>query len=216
MVELSTNELWERIKQIRDNGGGNIRVHPNGFIQVDLESVEENWHASHKRGHSGAGVRLHVWNPPGYELPHQKTINEIHDHVFDMRSTVVHGRLTQLLYRFITGSIETPTHELYRAVYGKASDSRLEPLGVYGTIEKYDWFEVDAKLGYNNPYAQPAFTFHDSWADECVVTVMEKLKIHDGDATVVCRINTAPDNSFDRAAAAPAVYLWEAVEASLK
>jgi hypothetical protein len=44
---------------------------------------------------------------------------------------------------------------------------------------------------------------------------MEKTAVHTGDAYVLCPVGQPPDNSYDRAAAAPADYLWSAVEASI-
>ena len=197
---------------------GNMpRVHPNGFIQLDLDnpnsfdvhSPETGW-VKHK-GHSGGNVRLHIWNPPGFELPHQKSDNEIHDHVFDMQSTVVKGRLIQRLYWFVIGSAEKPEYELYRAVYDQRSSSRLEPIGVRGIIRPWDSQLVVA----GESYTQPAFTFHESSANGCVVTIMEKLTIHDGIPVAICEIGNPPDNDFDRATAAPVDYLWQAIEAAL-
>src|SRR5687768_2884644 len=104
MLTPTVEALREVVGGIKDAGGGNPRVHPNGFIQLDLEDVPESWHASHKQGHSGAARRMHIWNPPGVELPHQQTVNEIHDHVFDMKSNVVRGVLVQRLYEFKVGA----------------------------------------------------------------------------------------------------------------
>ncbi len=226
-MEYTLEWVREEVARLKANGGGrprvhasrpgNARVHPNGFIQVDLQPVEATWHESHHQGHSGANLRLHIWNPPGHELPHQGTINEIHDHVFNMRSTVVKGVLTQCLYRLIVG-VEPSlwTHELYRAVYAKSADSRLEATGICGFLEKYDWFEIGSDGITGDTYTQTAFTLHDSDpGDNCVVTVMEKTEVLPGNAHVVVPMDTTPDNSFDRASAAPVEYLWEAIEAAI-
>lgn len=190
--------------------GNQPRVHPNGFLQLDLDA-EPHWHDSHKRGHSGADVRLHIWNPPGYPLPRQESVNEIHDHVFDMHSTVIRGVLQQKLYWFIVGDPATRTHALWRAVYGKGAESRLESLGVYGILRTY---QLETVTG-GSSYDQPAFTLHDSVPQGCVVTVMQKVQVHLGEATVVCPLDSEPDNSFDRANAADPDYLWEAIGAAL-
>ena len=60
--------------------------------------------SQHHEGHSGASLRLHIWNPPGHELPHQETINELHTHVFDMHSTIVRGKMNQRIFTFAVGS----------------------------------------------------------------------------------------------------------------
>lgn len=209
---MPTIDLDELVEEVF-NSGKNPRVHPNGFIQLDLADVEDGWHASHKKGHSGASRRLHIWNPPGLELPHQGTVNEIHTHVFDMRSTVVRGELWQRLYEFDEQEFVDCTHELYEAVYAKNSDSRLKPTGRFGRLVPQEWFCVP--LG--NTYTQPAFTFHDTHVEDGVttVTVMEKMEIHDGDAYVLCEIGNPPDNSFDRASAVSEHELWVAIRRSL-
>lgn len=193
--------------------GQNPRVHPNGFVQLDLAPVEKSWDASKKRGHSGASRRLHIWNPPGIELPHQKTVNEIHDHVFDMKSTVVRGLLYQRLYWFVVGAEEPPSHELYRAVYD-SSNSRLEALGVKGQLRHYRSFPV----GSGDSYTQPAFSLHDSDVPPGVttITVMEKTEIHEGDASVVCKLGHPPDNDFNRATAVKKHDLWVAIRRSFE
>jgi hypothetical protein len=201
----------ETVKRVKEDGRGNIRVHPNGFIQLDLIPVAEDWHASYQKGHSGATLRLHIWNPPDHDLPHQKTVNEIHDHVFDMHSTVIKGVLQQWLYSFVVGTHHAATHELYRAVYDKKSDSRLEASGVRGVLRIEGGLPVTA----GNSYSQPAFTLHDSDAQDCVVTVMSKTEVHEGNPVVLCPIGEEPDNSYDRATAAPEDYLWSAVEAAI-
>lgn len=213
--------LQEEVAYIRADDGGNPRVHPNGFIQLDLDPVPETWHASHKKGHSGARRRLHIWNPPGVQLPHQGTVNEIHDHVFDMHSEIVKGQLWQCLYEFdqissgtatFPSSVPKPTHELYQAVYAKNSDSRLEPTGKKGWLKMINRFPVRER----GSYEQPAFTLHDTETPAgLVVTVMTKMKVHDGEASVICPVDTPPDNSYDRAAAMPKEEIWEAIERSL-
>jgi hypothetical protein len=209
----------EAVDRVKEDGRGNIRVHPNGFIQLDLIPVAEDWHASYQKGHSGATLRLHIWNPPGHELPHQGTMNELHTHVFDMHSTVVLGKMTQRLYGFTIGSEwhqehvkdPEPMMKLYKAIYAKSSDSRLEDTGLRGQAIP-EW-ELDVHKGQT--YTQPAFTFHDSDPYGCTVTVMEKTEVHEGDAYVLIPSDIEPDNSYDRANAAPSDWLWEAVVAAI-
>jgi hypothetical protein len=208
-------DIIEQAHQIYEVSGGNPRIHPNGFIQLDLDPVADSWHDSHQKGHSGAKRRLHIWNPPGIELPHQGTVNEVHDHVFDMHSNVIKGTLWQCLYIFdLEGDAEIaePTHQKYQAVYAKSSDSRLEPTGEKGWLRQTHRFPITALSGYE----QPAFTLHDSEPEGCVVTVMSKTAVYDGEATVICPIDTPPDNSFDRASAMPIYKIWDAIFAAIE
>jgi hypothetical protein len=210
---------WVRqaVERVKEDGRGNIRVHPNCFIQLDLIPVAEDWHASYQKGHSGSTLRLHVWNPPRHYLPRQGTVNEVHTHVFDMHSSVVRGTMEQRIYTFAYGSEwhihrnSNPPIKLYRAVYEKSGDSRLEDTGLLGTmIEDFHW-----SVHAGQTYDQPAFTFHDSDPMGCTVTVMEKTNVHEGDAYVLVPADIEPDNSFDRANAAPEDFLWSAVEAAI-
>jgi hypothetical protein len=213
MMTVPTIESVREQAREAHESGANARVHPNGFIQLDLIPVG-GWDESKQRGHSGASLRLHIWNPPGIELVRQNTKNEIHDHVFDMRSTVLKGRLMQSLYEFIPqlpDDITMPTHEKYRAVYDKKSSSRLQGTGEYGWLDPVRWGWVEA----GQTYFQPAFTLHDSTPEGLVVTYMEKIAIHDGDATVICEYGKTPDNDFDRAKAMDPDVLWAAIERSL-
>jgi hypothetical protein len=183
-------QIEELRKQVATHGK-NPRVHPNGFIQLDIAPTEDGWDESKKKGHSGASTRLHIWNPPGVELVHQQTKNEIHPAIPD--------------------ELRMPTHEKYRAVYDKASSSRLASTGEQGFLDAEQWFWIEA----GQTYTQPAFTLHDSTADGLVVTVMEKTEVHDGDATVICLVDSPPDNDFDRAKAMDEKVLWYAINKSL-
>lgn len=207
LAKLEAEPLWAYVR----SHGQNPRIHPNGFVQLDLEPVEEDWDRSKKRGHSGASTRLHVWNPPEMRLPRQETVNEVHDHVFDMHSIVFKGILVQQLYWFVIGSVQPNTHELYEAVYNQASDSRLQATGIRGTLVTCNKVTVAPKRSYT----QPAFSFHDTGSLGTVVTLMTKTEIHEGDAHVVCPIDNPPDNDFKRDDAAPAEVLWDAIERSI-
>jgi hypothetical protein len=133
--------LREQVAELRAAGKGNPRVHPNGFIQLDLDHVADGWHASHHRGHSGGRTRLHIWNPPGVTLPHQDTVNEIHDHVFDMLSTVVYRRARAAALRVRAGGRsawpfgERDLREVHRGLPEGRRLSRLQPTGERGVLE---------------------------------------------------------------------------------
>jgi len=226
-MQYTLDWVRQEVARLQGEGAGNIRVHPNGFIQVDLLATEESWHASHHKGHSGATLRLHIWNPPDHVLPRQGTVNELHTHVFDMHSTIVRGKMNQRIYTFAVGS-EWHSHrdldkvlkgpvggpelfKLYKAVYAKSSDSRLEDTGVPGVVvSNFDW-----SVHEGQDYFQPAFTFHDSDPEGCTVTIMEKTRVYDGDAYVLVPVAIEPDNSYDRASASTPEYLWSAVEAAV-
>ena len=81
--------------------------------------------------------------------------------------------------------------KLYKAIYGKGADSRLEDTGIRGCVIEDFVFAVHQ----GETYTQPAFTFHDSDPEGCTVTVMEKTEIHKGDAYVLIPLDIEPDNA---------------------
>lgn len=186
--------------------GRRPRVHPNGFIQLDLDPPVEQ-----ARGHSGAPRRLHVWPEEGL-IQAQQSDNTIHDHVFAMRSHVLKGALRQEVHRVSLHHYASPTHEVYVARYSCASASSLDPSGVLVELLLPEVEAVEAGETYN----QPAFTFHDTVVVERpLVTVMHKLCVYDGDARVLVPVGTEPDNSFDRLLE-PEEHLWEVIYQSIK
>ena len=95
--------------------GSRPRVHGNGFIQLDLTERS----------------RLHVWGDP--RIPRQKVSTPIHDHVFGFTSTIIVGRLINVIYdvelrRFGDFNIFTPEIRegedtvLHRAKMGAAHE----------------------------------------------------------------------------------------------
>jgi len=61
--------------------GNEPRLHPNGFIQLDIDDR----------------TRLHVWTEK--PLTEHISKNRIHDHVFDFRSTVICGSVIDTKYQ---------------------------------------------------------------------------------------------------------------------
>ncbi len=62
-----------------------IKIHPLGFYAISLGSNNKN-----------VNLRLHIWN--GDLAPQNKNLM-IHNHVFEMKSLVLAGKLTNVIYR---------------------------------------------------------------------------------------------------------------------
>lgn len=160
------------------------RIHPNGFIQLDLAN----------------DTRLHVW--PDGAIPRQGTVNTIHDHKFDMTSTVLCGELIQLRYHALPEGHEfmaltSPTHEVYQAE-GTGSQTRnsiLQPTG--NRVEPSLTSKVTLKAGES--YTQPRYTLHDTQWNGLTATLMHKSNTDtDYNPRVLCPIGAPPDNDYDR------------------
>jgi hypothetical protein len=199
---------------LRSSDGGNPRVHPNGFIQLDLETPVEA-----ATGHSGASRRLHVWNPPGLDLPSQARRSPIHDHVFDMESTVIVGQLRQIVYDASLAPVvfreSGPcwTHEVCLANYSQASKSTLEPTGVFITAISDPSYAVYER----ETYTQAACTFHDTLVHGPCLTIMTKTKVYEGrPARVLIELGQKPDNDFVRSEALTPDTIYAAIERTLE
>ena len=89
--------------------GRRPRVHPNGFVQFDIEPNI---------------LRLNVW--PAEPIPgHPGRIHPIHNHCFDINSTIIHGALTNDVYAF-QASTDYVTHILHEAERVNEHDSILK------------------------------------------------------------------------------------------
>jgi hypothetical protein len=171
------------------------RVHPNGFLQLDLNDEGTR--------------RLHIWD---LRLPRQDVRTSIHDHIFDMSSRVLVGILNQVRIIFTLEHWGHPTHEVYMAQYTERSSSQLMPTGVKVRRTTHRIESVQA----GHTYGQTAFSFHDSEpATDVVATIMTKMKRYDGSPRVMVPVGLEPHNEFDRKAAADTDLLWTIVEETL-
>jgi hypothetical protein len=195
------------IEQLRETGR-EPRVHPNGFIQFDLDApVETN------SGHSGGHTRLHFWT---HHLPRQEVRTSVHDHVFDMESLILSGRLIQVTFRTeLQCYPEEWTHEVLLPDYSTSS-STLHKTGVKLQLRQL----VSKPMWLGQSYTQPAFTFHDSILPphEMAITLMRKTQVYEGIPRVLLPLDGAdePDNSFDRSEALPTESLWNIMETMLE
>ena len=82
---LSVEELLRLIESRRQNGE-EIKLHPNGFLQLSLSSG--HWREQ--------GLRLHVWSDSLPRKNHPKF--RIHDHIFDIESYILLGKIQNKNY----------------------------------------------------------------------------------------------------------------------
>jgi hypothetical protein len=102
--------------------GRKPRVHPNGFIQFDVEP---------------GVLRLNIW-PEQMLEGHPGRVHPIHNHSFDLYSVILVGKLTNITYQTRQDAWIKPTHYLYEARRINEHDSVLERIasaGVGLTVE---------------------------------------------------------------------------------
>lgn len=187
--------LPDTLGELRGAVEGPPRVHPNGFIQLDL--TEE--------------VRLHVWHP---RLPYrQRTYHPVHDHVFGLVSNVYSGRLVHVHYGIEPDPLGSHVVWRVQAVEGGEESILLPVDGKRVRLYKVDMDVMQP----GEEYTFGAYEFHETLANEPTLTVMEKfgpdLKtgVNSQGASVAVPYGVEPDNDFRRDAVDVDV-LWKLIE----
>lgn len=172
---------------------GDPRVHPNGFIQLDLNRSD----------------RLHVWHPRN---PYrQKTYHTVHDHVFGFASICFSGRLVNVAYD--VSPDPAGTHVLWQAECTDGEESVLRPATGEPVRLRYRYAEV---VQPGETYNFPAFQFHEPLFGEPSLTIIRKhdKTAHEGNPLhplIAVPIGVVPDNDFRRDAVDVDV-LWDLIE----
>jgi hypothetical protein len=157
--------------------GENIRVHGNGFIQIDIPDGR---------------ARVHVFGHP--LIPRQLSPTPIHDHRFGFHSAVLRGCLVNVDWKF-HGIGRAHTHVVWEARPNEGEDTSLVSLHRSGWVDPVRTRTICARESYIvNPRE-----FHETFANEPTVTVMTKTgEVPDHRPRVLCRVGQTPDNSFTR------------------
>lgn len=174
-------------------GFGDPRVHPNGFIQLDLNEAN----------------RLHVWHP-GLTV-RQKTFHPVHDHIFSLQSKVYSGRLVHVEY--ITDTPEPwfanigGTHQRWTVSHLQTNEETI--LVPADKPACYLVANDTAVIQPGEGYTFPAFKLHETLAGEPTMTIMTKVMNDEADmhrgtncvgASVMVPVGVEPDNDFNREA----------------
>jgi len=181
--------------------GRNIRVHGNGFIQVDLPENK----------------RLHVWGHP--DIPRQVESSQIHSHRFGFESTILVGSLVNVIYKKIklTDQSEYSPSELfdvYVPVQRTLEDTVLvreegdpiclspTPIALYRAGDTYSMLPKD---------------IHETFVNQPTATLMTKTSVAPDDYVpeVFLPLNKKPDNAFNRYQNLGTEELWTIVQSVL-
>lgn len=167
-------------KKLREIGH-NIRVHGNGFLQLDLN---EN-----------GTKRLHIFSE---ELPRQKVATPIHDHVFDMRSHVVYGTL---IHMELT-PVEDPKggYRVFRAEQQPGTQNTiLVPDEGTVRLEAEQYLRLGEGSMYTFPHGRLHLSDHvPAYGDAVTVMFKENPPEAYGRPRVLVPVGQEPDNEFHR------------------
>ncbi|RWO06344.1 MAG: hypothetical protein EOS07_22155 [Mesorhizobium sp.] len=173
---------------IRAEGTG-IRVHGNGFIQIDLPNAR----------------RLHVWGHPA--IPRQVVSTQIHDHRFDFYSFVLRGTMVNVVYRVRTIDHQEPSHTVYTPQARAGEDTVLVP---YGPPVKLYPSKAEAILA-GDSYRMRAGEVHETFVNQPTATLMLKGDVGEMPVRVFCPVGKKPDNDFVRHEVMGEDDLWQIV-----
>lgn len=160
----------------------NMRVHGNGFIQIDI--------APH--------LRLHIWEEA---IPCQATNTPIHDHRFGFESLILTGTLVNVSYEAIPESRGEHVsygrlHRLYNPVVRNGEDTVLVP------AEDEEVWMLRQTVDYHpagSEYSFEAFDFHETRYQGLTATLLRKIIEYPRHVPrVACLSHLKPDNDFDR------------------
>ncbi len=167
---------FEKLK----NGSYKPRIHPNGFIQLD---ITEN-------------IRLHVW--PKENLIKDNIRLPMHDHTFGFDSFVMNGSIGNKIFDITKD--QNGTYNLYTVMPYVAIKKE-------GILEKSDgcYSLHETKQFWTNAgesYHMDPFVFHESQLKQDAEIAVTAIKILPFDknmsARVLCPINETPIQSFQR------------------
>lgn len=151
-------------------GFGEPRFHGNGFTQLYL----------------GPDTRLHVWHPTLKPLRNHNAA--IHNHRYDVRSTVYSGRLLHTTYIVDENSPEL-SHDVRIVQLDGASDAHKSPeieTGRTGKLIVRHEYEFTAGAVYT--MRRPWFHTSDHMGDTPIVTIFERSNKAADWAQVLCGI----------------------------
>lgn len=167
--------------------GRNIRVHPNGFIQIDLP---EN-------------LRVHVWH--NHLKQPERVSTGIHDHVYGFRSLILAGELLHSWYRIkpVVGGEFT----IYEAHKTDREDSELKLV-----LSEHELSKIRSSTMHAGQwYTIDPLEFHLVDATLCATVIETFGAIPDAKARVVFHNTSEPLKNFSRYQYDPG-QLWELVE----
>lgn len=191
------NDLLRNIKKFDflKTLGYEPRVHGNGFIQLDIDETR----------------RLNFWGHPA--IPCQKVPTPLHDHTFDFVSTVIKGRLVNVVYDLVyTGDIKP--FKVYVVKTRDGEDTKLEPLNVNRCRPEARYAEM---VMAGQKYWMKAFNIHEIFTPETTITLMDKSiptigdKNRDRVPRILIPVGKEPDNEFNRYDT-PIDILWDIIQ----
>lgn len=153
--------------------------HSNGFVVCTLDAAD--WGIT-----DGGALRLHLW--PAGERVRLASNPPVHDHVWDLASRVIVGRLHERRYEIENDP--DGRYEPYWARYGKGRDSVLEPSGRRVRLVRTETIAHEA----GSIYTLEAHRLHSSHArrGQLTATLMRTGPVSDESPRVIANAGRPP------------------------
>lgn len=161
--------------------GKNIRLHGNGFIQLDVDDL-----------------RIHIWhaNPA---IRSQIISTQIHNHRFSFISQVLTGRLLHTAYKMplpVNNEMKGKTYyQLYKA-HQRDKDDTILVLDSHAKFVFREEYRLQLTAG--STYTFESGLFHESGSVGFTATILRKTNTETMTPLVACKSNEQPDNDFNR------------------
>lgn len=156
---------------------GDLRVHGNGFIQMDLPD----------------GRRLDIWGHP--DIPRQASATPIHDHSFGFTSECLVGQIVNVEYHLSASRIAPWDYEVLAPVTRHGADTVLERTHETGIL-RVQSAEVVLE---GESYEMYPWVLHGTFVNEPTATVITREKSdEERQVRVLLRRGREPDNRFTR------------------
>lgn len=169
-----------------DNLFKEARLHGNGFLQVD---ILPQW-------------RLHVFHND--LIPYgQKVRTTVHDHVFNMKSYILHGSLIHKHYSLTKYDDDAGSQHIYSVKYNgnRTMESTLEKEPGSAEFKLIGFYELNA----GSSYQFGAGEWHESESEGLTITLISKGHPLTDKARVAVPKDKLPDNEYRRESVPPSI-----------
>lgn len=139
--------------------------------------------------------RIHLWHPT-LRMPNMVDSGLMHDHRFDMESTVLYGTVVHTVFQ-----LDPAPNGAYQAWFVQNARAAIAE-------NEKGWLESESELRYNikgetfkhsvgHTYLFPKRCFHRTDVEGLAITLVSKRNQQDSPARILSRFGTKPKHGFE-------------------
>lgn len=140
-----------------------------------------------------AEYRLHLWHPK-LRLPDMENSGLIHDHRFNLESTILYGAIIHTVYQLD----ESPNgpYQAWNVENARSAEGRKGGLQL-ADERRYTAKAESFRLRAGQTYKFPSRCFHRTDVTELAITLCRKLDQQVVPARILARVGAEPKHAFD-------------------